>query len=117
MFKAARNKSGGANPVNLAGNTAGILENAFKGIIAKRGSGEKTSDVEMVVNIFNGIGEIEGWDLVSIGEALAKSLVDGQMQEGEYEVPFSAGQLSSGMYITELSAGGVVSIHKILLTK
>jgi len=30
LFKAARNKSGGANPVNLAGNTAGILENAFK---------------------------------------------------------------------------------------
>jgi uncharacterized protein (TIGR03790 family) len=52
----------------------------------------------------------------TIGQEVA-TLVNGQMQEGEYEVPFSAGQLSSGMYITELRAGGVVSIHKILLTK
>ena len=80
MFKTARNKSGGANAVNLARDTAGILKNAFESIITKRGSGEKTGNVEMVVNIFNGIGEVEGWNLVSIGEALAKSLMDGKMK-------------------------------------
>ena len=80
MFKAARNKSGGANAVNLAGDTAGILKNAFESIITKRGSGEKTGNVEMVVNIFNGIGEVEGWNLVSISEALAKSLMDGKVE-------------------------------------
>jgi uncharacterized protein (TIGR03790 family) len=52
----------------------------------------------------------------TIGQEVA-SLVNGRMEEGEYEVPFNAGQLASGMYITELRAGGVVSIHKILLTK
>jgi hypothetical protein len=36
--------------------------------------------VKVVVNIINGFLEVEGGDLVSIGEALAESLVDGEVQ-------------------------------------
>ena len=80
MFQAARNEGGGAEAVNLAGNAAGVFKNAFKGIITEWGTGKKTGNVEMVINIFNGFFEIEGWDLVGIGKPLAKSLVDGEMQ-------------------------------------
>jgi len=51
-----------------------------------------------------------------LGQEVA-TLMNQEMQEGEYEVPFNGSTLASGMYITELRAGGVVSIHKILLTK
>ena len=52
----------------------------------------------------------------TIGQEVA-TLVNGQMQEGEYEVPFNGTNLASGMYITQLTAGGAVAMHKILLTK
>ena len=80
LFQTARNESGGANAVNLAGDAAGILKNALESIIAKRGTGKKTGNVQMMVNIINGLLEIQGWNLVSIGESLAKSLMDGEME-------------------------------------
>ena len=52
----------------------------------------------------------------ALGQEVA-TLVNGEMQQGEYEVPFNGANLASGMYLTELRAGGVVSVHKILLTK
>ena len=54
LFQAARNEGGGAEAVNLAGNAAGVFKNAFKGIITEWGTGKKTGNVEMVINIFNG---------------------------------------------------------------
>ena len=40
--------------------------NTFESIVAKRGTGKETGNVQMVVNIFNGFLEIERWDLVLI---------------------------------------------------
>ena len=52
----------------------------------------------------------------TLGQEVA-ALVNDDLPEGEYEVPFNGTALASGMYLTELRTGGVVSIHKILLTK
>jgi uncharacterized protein (TIGR03790 family) len=52
----------------------------------------------------------------TLGQEVA-SLINDELSEGEYEVPFNGAQLASGVYLTALSTGGSVSIHKLLLTK
>jgi predicted NodU family carbamoyl transferase len=80
LVKAASNESGGAKAVNLAGNAARVFKDTFEGIVREGRTGKKTSDVEVVVNIINGLLEIERRDLVRVGESLAKSLMDGNVQ-------------------------------------
>lgn len=80
LFKAARNESGGADSVDLAGEAAGVVKDLFKGIITKRGSRNKTCDAEMMLDVFNRYLEVEGWDMVSIGKALSKSFMNGKVK-------------------------------------
>jgi hypothetical protein len=52
----------------------------------------------------------------ALGQEVAK-LVQSQMAAGRYTAEFDASRLASGMYLYKLSAGGYVSVKKMLVTK
>lgn len=51
-----------------------------------------------------------------VGKEIAV-LVNEKLQAGEYEVPFSSNQLTSGVYFYRIEAGDFVSIKKMILLK
>jgi len=51
-----------------------------------------------------------------LGELVA-TLVEGYCKAGEYEVPFQAGHLASGVYLCRLESGDEAVVKKMLLTK
>ncbi len=56
-------------------------------------------------------------DLFDVTGRRVATLVDGQLQAGVHTVPFGAGNLASGVYITRLRADDTVDVRKILLLK
>ena len=80
LIDAARDQGGGAQAVDLARNAATVFEDAFEGIITERRTGGKPGDAQVVLDIIQGLFEIQGGELVRIGQALAEGLMDGQVQ-------------------------------------
>ncbi len=76
----ASNQGGGAQAVDLARNAAGVLEDAFECIVAERGAGGVPGNAQVVLDVLNGFFEVQRRKLIGIGQALAKSFVDGQVQ-------------------------------------
>ena len=52
----------------------------------------------------------------TLGEKVA-TLVDGEMEAGYHDVRFDASSLPSGVYISQLSAGSIVEVRKMMLVK
>jgi hypothetical protein len=46
-----------------------------------------------------------------------RTLAFGLQDAGEHSVPFTAGELASGVYVVELKAGGHSQTQKVLLLK
>jgi hypothetical protein len=69
---------------------------------------------------FNQRGEIGGFVTLKVYDVLGRevaTLVDGELNPGEYTVVLDAKSLASGVYIYQLSAGGFIQTKKMLISK
>jgi len=80
LVNASGNQGRGTDPINLSGDAAGVLEDAFHGVIAERRAGQISGNAQMVLDIVEGFLEVERRELVGIGQALAEGFVDGEVQ-------------------------------------
>ena len=54
MVNASGNQGGSAQTVDLAGNAAGVFEDALEGIVAERGTGGIPGNAQMALDVLNG---------------------------------------------------------------
>ena len=80
MVNTASNQGGGTQAVNLAGNAAGVLEDAFKGIVAERRTGGVPGNAQVVLDVLKGSFEIQRGKLIRVSQTLAESFMDGEME-------------------------------------
>lgn len=63
---------------------------------------------------------ISGWQTIKVYDVVGneiKTLVDGEMSSGQYEISFDASVLSSGIYFYQLKAGYYTATKKMILIK
>ena len=80
LVDAASDQSGNAQAVDLAGEAASVLEDTFEGIVTERRTGDIPGDAQVVLNVLEGLFEVQGRELVRVGQALTEGFVDGQAQ-------------------------------------
>src|SRR3990172_1797979 len=81
----AGQEGGGADLVDASGQAFGIVEEAGDGIVGEDGTGGVAGDADLVLDVGEGFGQVQGPEMVADGEALGERLVDGQA-EGAAEV-------------------------------
>lgn len=65
-------------------------------------------------------GPVGSWQVLKVFDVLGRevaTLADEYKPAGSYEVEFDGSNLSSGMYIYKLTAGGFTSVKKLILLK
>jgi hypothetical protein len=65
----------GAEAVNLSGDAFGVIINAGKGIIGEKRPALVARELDVVVDVGNGLGKVEGREMEGGGEALEERLV------------------------------------------
>jgi len=80
LVDAAGDQGGDAQAVDLARQTAGVLEDTFESIVAERGTRDVPGDTQVMLDVFERFFEIQWRKLVRVGQALAEGFVDGQVQ-------------------------------------
>jgi hypothetical protein len=76
----AGQEGGGAKEVNLAGDALGVIEDAAQRVVAEELAALKAGDPDVVLDISNGVLQVEGLEMVADGQALVEGLVAGQAQ-------------------------------------
>lgn len=80
LVKHAGQEGGGAEEVNLARDTFGVIEDATEGIVAEKLPTLKAGDLDVVLDVGNAVLQVEGLEMVTDGQALVESLVASQAE-------------------------------------
>jgi len=76
----AHQKRGGAEAIDLPGNTFGVIIDASEGIIRKESAAFVTVENDLVADISHRLGQVKRREMIGGGQAVEKGVVRGQAQ-------------------------------------
>src|SRR3970282_431469 len=81
----ARHEGGGAHLIDAARNAFGVLEDALQGVVGKEGARFVAGDLRLMLDVADGLLQIERAEVIANREALVERFMNGKM-EGAPEI-------------------------------